>query len=269
MLDTYGIREYYKFGDDQVGLLIEEVKTIGFAVYRSCYSQEEVQVFSTRFESCYRKYIDLYGYEFLKEIDEHNGIRLPLALDDIFLQIAMHPVILKAVSLLLDNKFILNQQNGIINPPGMTYNQARFHRDLPYQHFVSSKPLAVSVLYCVDDFTKENGATIVIPYSHRREEFPSGEYVTKHSLSVEAPAGSYIVFDSMLFHKGGHNNTTKPRRAINHVYAIPLIKQQISIPNSLNDNSISGLTPEQKEILGFTYPIYRNVEDYLSSRKKR
>lgn len=268
--DTYGIREYYishNIINDKVALWVEEIKSIGFTICQSLYSYEEVKNISDRFDSCYRKYIDLYGYEFLKSIDEHNGIRLPLSLDVKFIRVSMHPVILEIISSLVKNKFILNQQNGVINPPFENYNQNKFHRDLPYQHFVSTRPLAISALYCVDDFTVDNGATILIPYSHHLEQFPSKEYVEKHSLQLEAPAGSYIVFDSMLFHKGGYNATSKPRRAINSVYSIPIIKQQIYIPRALNNSVVAILTQEEKEILGFNYSSFDSVNDWLYSRK--
>jgi hypothetical protein len=37
----------------------------------------------------------------------------------------------------------------------------------------------------------------------------------------------------MLFHRGGINNSTQPRRGLNHLYGLPFIKQQISIPQIL------------------------------------
>lgn len=39
-------------------------------------------------------------------------------------------------------------------------------RPVLYQHYVSSSPLAVKALFCVDDFTHENGSTFVLPASH-------------------------------------------------------------------------------------------------------
>ena len=39
------------------------------------------------------------------------------------------------------------------------HHQSAFHRDLPYQHFTSSRPIAINALFCADEFTNENGAT--------------------------------------------------------------------------------------------------------------
>src|SRR5437588_207301 len=104
------------------------------------------------------------GGEQLKAIDEHNTIRLPLAKEPMFLELATNSKVLEICSRLISGYTILNQQNGIINPPGAArYNQGAWHRDLPYQHFVSSRPLAINALFCLDAFTIENGATRVLP----------------------------------------------------------------------------------------------------------
>jgi ectoine hydroxylase-related dioxygenase (phytanoyl-CoA dioxygenase family) len=166
---------------------------------------------------------------------------------------------------LIVGKFILNQQNGIINPPGRKYNQGAWHRDLPYQHFLTSTPLAIGALFCVDDFYPDNGATYVLPASHKHEAFPSSTYILKNGVQLSAPAGSFIIVDSMVFHRGGNNLTTQNRRAVNHVYTIPLIKQQIDIlavfdKLDLDDNL--------KELLGYKYKLPQSIESFLDSRKK-
>jgi ectoine hydroxylase-related dioxygenase (phytanoyl-CoA dioxygenase family) len=124
-------------------------------------------------------------------------------------------------------------QNAIINRHTGEHYQQTWHRDLNYQHFVSSRPLAVSALYAVDDFTEMTGGTMVLPASHKIEAFPSVEYAEKHQVTVNAKAASIIVFDSMLYHRSGLNRSNGSRLALNHIYTLPLIKQQISLPRSL------------------------------------
>ena len=119
-----------------------------------------------RFESVRRARLTRYGAATLQAIDEHNTIRCMLADDSAFLDLALNPQILNIAERMLGPGFILNQQNGIINPgDGASYNQASYHRDLPYQHFTSSRPLALNALFCIDDFALDNGATLVVPAS--------------------------------------------------------------------------------------------------------
>ena len=89
--------------------------------------------------------------------------RCPLVYDEAFLALAAQAGVLALCRELLGDYVILMQQNGVINPSGQRHTQLAYHRDLPYQHFVSSRPLAISALFCIDPFTAETGATTVIP----------------------------------------------------------------------------------------------------------
>ena len=178
-------------------------------------------------------------------------------------QLALNKHLIEKVSGILHGQFILNQQNGIINPPRENYNQGSWHRDFPYQHFVSDHPLGLNALYCVDDFTTENGATFVLPGSHKVGAFPSVDFIKSHAVQLEAPAGSYILLDCMLYHTGGPNRTPHPRRAVNQVFNIPFFKQQVNLPKNLKREDYS---EQELDILGFRFQEQASVESYLASR---
>jgi ectoine hydroxylase-related dioxygenase (phytanoyl-CoA dioxygenase family) len=160
---------------------------------------------------------------------------------------------------------VLNQQNGVINPPHADrYNQGAWHRDLPYQHFVSSRPLAINALFCLDPFTIENGATKVLPASHRQEAFPSDRFIETEATTIAAPAGSFIVLDCMMYHSGGVNTTDRPRRGVNHVYSIPLLRQQIDLPSLLGDQFATDHA--LRRLLGYDVRTPRSVAEYFAAR---
>lgn len=261
---SYGVSEQNTVTGD-LDQAAEEIAFLGYAVVKSGYSAEEIAEFGQAFDRVQERYVELHGQNFLQTIDELNGIRLPLALDAKFIEMAANPRILDLVQKLIRNRFVLNQQNGVINPPHATFNQGHWHRDLPYQHFVSSRPLAINALYCVDDFTATNGATLVLPATHTREEFPSDVFVRNHARQITAPAGSFIVLNCMLFHRGGVNVTATRRRGVNHVYTAAFIKQQIDIPNAIGNADVS---PAIADLLGFRYRIPRHVVDFLRTRQR-
>jgi len=263
-VESYGVLD--SFRGTVANPAVEQLRILGYAVVDAGYSHEEIENISERFARVSQDYLNLHGRETLASIGEEHTIRALLAQDeDIFLQLAMNPVLMNVVKDLIVGKFILNQQNGIINPPKKSYNQAAWHRDLPYQHFVSSRPLALNALYCVDDFTLANGCTFVLPASHKIEGFPGPDYIEQNAVQIEAKAGSFIVLDCMLYHCGGYNGTAIARRAVNHLFTVPYIKQQIDLPKATATKTLSA---EQKSFLGYDYPLPESVNSYLASRKK-
>jgi ectoine hydroxylase-related dioxygenase (phytanoyl-CoA dioxygenase family) len=249
----------------------EKIKLVGYATVESGYTSDQRNLLAEAFNRTHGLQANTHGGPArLAEIDEHHTIRAPLSLDAAFLELAQNKNVLGVAEQLFcgtvtSGAFVLNQQNGIINPGNSgAYNQGAFHRDLPYQHFVSSRPLAINALYCIEPFTRENGATFVIPGSHKEEAFPSDHTVNALSLQVEAPAGHYLILDCMLFHSGGVNRTGNPRRAVNHVYTLPFIRQQIELPSLMGPSP--NLPPETMRLLGYGIESVRSVGTYYESR---
>ena len=262
--DSYGILQQCS-PDSVLNEAEEQIKNIGYAIIDGGYTSLELQNISERFNHIREHYIETYGELELKSINEFHTIRSPLTHGgEVFLRLALNKNLLLILKKLIVGKFILNQQNGIINPPQETYNQSAWHRDLPYQHFVCTKPLAINAVFCVDDFTRENGATFVLPASHKSEDFPSPNYIKKNAIQVEAKAGSFILLDCMVFHAGGFNRTSSERRGLNHVYNIPFFRQQINIPRNMKSTILSNV---ERDILGFNDIEPASIFDYFSSRK--
>jgi hypothetical protein len=244
----------------------EQVRRIGYAVLDSGYTKGELIQLSEAFNQTRTNYVQKYGEACLRRANEFHTVRAPLTHGDpAFVHLATNQNLLSVLGKLIFGKFILNQQNCVINPPGETYNHGAWHRDLPYQHFVSNTPLAVNALFCVDDFTQENGSTFVLPASHRAVNFPSASYIQKNALQVEARSGQYILLDCMIFHSGGFNCTNVERRAVNHVYTIPYFKQQIKLSELLRNVDIK---PDQMELFGIGFEEPSSILQYISNRTR-
>jgi len=264
---SYGVTEQ-ETCNNKYESVIEQVKRLGYAILDGGYTEQDLDNIRKSFNNVRDSYIAGFGESYLREIDEYNTIRALLTHGDpIFIKLATNQYLLQVLERLIAGKFILNQQNGVINPPEESYNQAAWHRDLPYQHYVSSSPLAVNALFCVDDFTHDNGATFVIPFSHKFTAYPSDNYVQQNAVQITAKAGQFIILDCMLFHSGGFNKTSSERRAVNQVFTIPYIKQQINLWKKIvYDNN---LTDEVRALLGADYQEPESVEEYLFSRLQK
>jgi ectoine hydroxylase-related dioxygenase (phytanoyl-CoA dioxygenase family) len=258
----YGILRQDAFNSD-CDELASQLKLIGYGILDSGYSKKEISEISENFDITKVNYLNEFGEKFLASINEHQTIRAPLLFGGKnFLKIATNYNLIKVLDSLFIGTYILNQQNGVINPPSKKYNQGMWHRDLAYQHFTSSSPLAVNALFCVDDFTIENGTTYVLPASHLKADFPSEKYVKNNAIQVEAKAGQFIILDGLLYHSGGFNGSDKERRGINHVYTIPYFKQQINLHALSSEN----LSEFERLILGINFREESTILSYLENR---
>jgi ectoine hydroxylase-related dioxygenase (phytanoyl-CoA dioxygenase family) len=264
----YGVSERVELGDASDGA-VESLRTLGYTIVDGGYSSDELREFSAAFDAAREAACEAAGgLDFLRTIGEDTTIRVPFYYDSRLLRLALNTRILEIASRIVAKYYILSQQNGVINPAGAKeYSQGAWHRDLPYQHVVFSRPLAINALFCLDEFTEVNGATMVLPATHRQEPFPSTRFVTDSAKQIVAPAGSFIVLDCMVYHTGATNRTMKDRRAVNHVYAAPMLRQQIDLPRLLGNDFTTN--PELRRLLGYEVSTPSSIEEYFLMRSKK
>jgi len=101
---------------------------------------------------------------------------------------------------------------------------------------------------------------------HKEERFPSAATVLNSQIQICTPAGCFIVLDGMLYHSGGTNSTARPRRAVNHVYSVPIIRPQIDLPAVLGPDY--GADPDVLRLLGYELRIPGSIEAYYAKRRK-
>ncbi|MCX6291618.1 MAG: phytanoyl-CoA dioxygenase family protein [Bacteroidetes bacterium] len=266
--ESYGVTKQ-NLVKDVVDEKLEEFFIRGFTVLENVLTNEELSETRKRLDDVYRKQVEEAAQNNFKlgDIREENVARMIFAYDDYFLNMVTNSAIIGYVKKIVGHYFILHLQNGIINMPDEKHHQSSWHRDLPYQDFVISKPLAVNALYCIDEFSKKTGGTLVVPFSHKMETIPSETYIEKHALQVEAPAGSVILMDSMVFHRAGYNSSTIIRRAVNHVYVAGILKQQMNIPSMLKGKFSDN--PFLRMLLGYDSSEANSVSEYRLKRLKK
>jgi ectoine hydroxylase-related dioxygenase (phytanoyl-CoA dioxygenase family) len=75
-----------------------------------------------------------------------------------------------------------------------------------------------TAIWLLDDFTAENGATRVVPGSHRKGGVPKSLAIPENHHPEEklivARAGSVLVFNGHFWHGGTRNRTNGPRRSV-------------------------------------------------------
>lgn len=247
-------------------LHLEELRIKGYTLVESGLSTNELDLARDKLDNIYQIQVrEVGGEENLKLMNDTNIARALCGYDELFLKIATLPVILELSSLYFEQYFVLMSQNGILNHPGTDHYQFTWHRDLNYQHFTSSKPIALSALVAIDPFDNLTGGTYILPSTHMVEDFPSDLYVLKNQEVVNAKPGTIIFFNAMLFHRTGKNISNNIRRAINHIIVPPMLRQQYNFMEILKANKIEVDDPMTCKYLGFDY----SIPDSIQSWRKR
>ncbi|HEU4840355.1 MAG TPA: phytanoyl-CoA dioxygenase family protein, partial [Ilumatobacteraceae bacterium] len=163
-----------------------------------------------------------------------------------------HPRVLAILDAMLRPGYLLSANLAINLLPGETAQDVHFD-DTFYPVPRPRAAIGVSAIWAIDDFTAENGATEIIPGSHRwGRETPAED--DERIISVEMPAGSVVVFAGTLWHRGGANRSDRPRLAITPQYCEPWARQQENMM-AVVGSAASSMPPVLQSLIGYSiYP---------------
>lgn len=126
-----------------------------------------------------------------------------LTYDEVFWDVPLHSSVLPIVEAVLDKECLLSSFCSLVLGPGQEAQP--IHEDtqlipLPRPHI----PITLNAIWALSDFTATNGATRIIPGSHKYATSPvyGQDY---DALTATMPAGSVMLFDSALWHGSGPN----------------------------------------------------------------
>jgi len=160
---------------------------------------------------------------------------------------ATHPLVLGVLDQMLHN-YHLSAPVGIEIGPRETAQS--LHRDdgiYPIRR--PHDELVVNTMWALDDFTEANGATHVVPGSHRwADERPEAGTSTVRAVM---PAGSVMFFLGSVFHGGGANTTDRPRLGVILEYVVGWLRQQETHLLAVPKATVRTLPRRLQELLGY------------------
>lgn len=264
---AYGVVEHLPAIDD-VSEHFSNLIVNGYTVIKSGFSSTFLDQIQVKMDQIYNtQVIDVGGTQNMAKISDTDIARCLLSYDADFINVACAPLLRSVCERYLGTEFVLMQQNGIINRPERENYQKKWHRDLSYQHWTSSRPIAMNALLCVDEFTTRNGATYVLPGTHHVSPLPTPGFVGRNELQIPAPRGSFIVMDAMVFHRAGWNQSDSARRGINHLIGLPFLAQQIDMPNAIaRKGSIEPQDAWIRKYLGYRWAPALDADDWRRRR---
>ena len=122
----------------------------------------------------------------------------------------------------------------------------------------------VVAMYYLDDTDETNGATKLIPKTHKLLNYPD-KYCNPYldhpdEICIPMKAGSIIILNSNIWHRGGANYIGSRRRIINAVYRNRKLKQGLCQKKYLNKKLIERMSEKEKYLFKVTMNDKEQIE---------
>jgi len=176
-----------------------------------------------------------------------------------FERIPVHPNVLPVVEGVLDGGCLISSLSSIAICAGETPQP--IHADdqlmpIPKPH----PPTVCNTMWAVTDFTEANGATRIIPESHKADASPN--YGQPYdSIPAEMARGSVLVWHGSLWHGGGANTTDERRVGIAMNYCAGYIRQQENQQLGIPRDIAAGFEERLQQLCG--YGVYYGLIGHI------
>jgi ectoine hydroxylase-related dioxygenase (phytanoyl-CoA dioxygenase family) len=208
------------------------------------------------------------GFEFKQEPQTDRLANL-VDYDEIFRWAVSVPAVLSAVAHVLGPDFKLSSLNARSARPHSDWTQP-LHCDTGALPDARGNTVC-NVLWMLDDFTPENGATRFVPGTHRSGRLPqdlladaSAPHPDERLLTGRR--GTIVVMNAHLWHGGTANRTDGPRLALHSFYCRRDMPQQQYQKKLLREDTRSALSPELRWLLALDDPQNDAISAQASGR---
>ena len=163
-----------------------------------------------------------------------------------------HPRVLAGIAHVLGRSIKLSSLNYRAAKPGMGLQKLHvdWHEAVAPGHYT-----VCNSIWLLDDFSKKNGATRIVPGTHLsgllpQDILPNPELSHPDEVIIDAPAGSVFIFNSHAWHGGTNNQTSKDRRSIHSYFCRSDQPQQVDQARYIKNETLNRLSPAAVKILG-------------------
>jgi ectoine hydroxylase-related dioxygenase (phytanoyl-CoA dioxygenase family) len=147
------------------------------------------------------------------------------------------------------------------SPEQVIHRDEAVWSDVPQPH----PELQLASVIAFVDFTRDNGATRVVPGSHRwpdrvlspMEQILGHQPDAEQIAYAEMPAGSAVIYTGGTLHAGGSNVTDVPRRAVHLSYCLGWLRTEENNYLSIPPAVAATLPRRAQEVLG--YAVHNSI----------
>ena len=113
------------------------------------------------------------------------------------------------------------------------------------------RPFLMNVVIAVEEFTKANGATRLVPRSHRWHDQAVRQPPDVETVQIEMQAGSLVGWSGAMWHGGGTNTTQESRMALNLNFNLAFLRQQENQYIGVPREEVAKMPRRLQRVLGY------------------
>jgi ectoine hydroxylase-related dioxygenase (phytanoyl-CoA dioxygenase family) len=113
--------------------------------------------------------------------------------------------------------------------------------------------LTISAIFALNDFTKGNGATVVVPGTHRLspQVVRNASYDHDQLAYAEMSAGSALIYSGKVVHGAGHNSSDSWRYGMHTSFVLGWLRPEEASPLVIDRDLAASLPERARELLGW------------------
>jgi ectoine hydroxylase-related dioxygenase (phytanoyl-CoA dioxygenase family) len=229
----------------------------GYVVLEGCMPAGLLDRLRARIHELFAEEGDRAGQEFLQEEHAHRLANL-VDKGEVFAHAIVLPEVIACVRHVLGPELKLSSLNARSADPYSEVGQP-LHVDMGAIEDDRGY-WACNTVWMLDDFTIENGATRMVPGSHRWRTRPQDvltDLIAPHpdEIPLTGTAGSVAIMNAHLWHAGTANRTAAPRLAMHAFYCRRDKPQQQYQKRLLRPEVQAGLADDVRRILALDDPL--------------
>ena len=186
-------------------------------------------------------------------------------------KISTYPLFIFFAKEIIKNEFKISAVE--FREPKKGYKEQPLHIDwLPRKKRSDNFEMLLFFLY-LDDSNSKNGATKIVPKSHRKIYYP--EYYGnvfkkfKNEITINAKEGDILVLNANTWHRGGSNISGAKRGLLNIEYRNIKIDQLLNLKKYLSKKIISKLSNYEKYLYSVRNKDKKQKSDSFGPGKHR
>jgi ectoine hydroxylase-related dioxygenase (phytanoyl-CoA dioxygenase family) len=233
---------------------IEAIRRDGYTIIEGILDADGLAAFRTGIEPHLDRWTGRNPFEGLKT----ERVYTLVGRGRVFEDLAADPRILAVIGGFLRPGFRLSASHAIRINPGEAAQSLHFD-DTFYPFPRPRPPLGMSVIGAIDPFTRQNGATLMLPGSHawsNAEVEAARAAIARGAgpklVPLEMPAGAAAVFAGTLVHGAGANASAASRLAWTNQYCEPWARTQENWFLGIPRERVAAMAPEVQALLGYS-----------------